>query len=496
MRKLSRRSVLRTSVGLAASTTLARPYIANAQAKTAVCWINQGFIPQEDAAMRKVCEDYMKESGNKLEYSIMPFMALNQKTISALTSGDVPDLIFMDAPSSIIPQNAWDDKILDVSDVVAPYESQLSETAKLCSTFYNKATKKRSYYLCPIKQGATPFHIWGDLVEKAGLKMSEIPDEVGRRLDLSQAGAEAAARQGHAQASTRCGLQVTTVGPNDGNNVFTHFLIANGGEGIVTPDGKLHADDPKVREAAIKSVEFMTNLYKEGVVPPEALSWNDADDNNGFHEKLFMMDFDGTLSTELAMIKDKQAFYHDMKTLAPKLKNDGTPMKTQVNAGGGYHPEGGEERRGRQGLHEVLHAAQGDEREPEGWSGPLVAGDPVSWCKDDPLWLNSGRAVPEAVRRGRRAEPDPAGVRRLLAGLGPGQRRTALGPGACRRHQERHEGRPTPSTRRSSAAPQIFAKVSRNLITGEANMSVTQQALTVGSSRCSAPEAARLASAD
>ena len=78
---------------------------------------------------------------------------------------------------------------------------------------------------------------------------------------------------------------------------------------IVTPDGKLHTDDPKVREAAIKSVEFMTNLYKEGVVPPEALSWNDADDNNGFHEKLFVMDFDGTLSTELAMIKDKQAFY-------------------------------------------------------------------------------------------------------------------------------------------------------------------------------------------
>ena len=40
----------------------------------------------------------MKASGNKLDYSIMPFMAMNQKTISALTSGDVPDLVFMDAP--------------------------------------------------------------------------------------------------------------------------------------------------------------------------------------------------------------------------------------------------------------------------------------------------------------------------------------------------------------------------------------------------------------
>jgi multiple sugar transport system substrate-binding protein len=331
--------VLSGSVGLAATAALARPYIANAQAKTAVCWLNQGFIPQEDAAMRQVCEDYMKASGNKLDYNLMPFMALSQKTISALTSGDVPDLIFADAPSSILPQNAYDGKIEDVSDVVAPYESKLSETAKLCSTFYNKETKKRGYYLCPIKQGATPFHVWGDLVEKAGLKMSEIPEKWdGVWSYLKQA--QAPLRSKGMRKIYACGLQITTVGPNDGNNVFTHFLIANGGEGIVTSDGKLHVDDPKVREAAIKSVEFMTNLYKEGVVPPEALSWNDADDNNGYHEKLFMMDFDGTLSTELAMIKDQQAFYHDMKTLAPKLKNDGTPMKNQVNAGGGYIPKG------------------------------------------------------------------------------------------------------------------------------------------------------------
>src|SRR5579864_1383547 len=141
---MSRRSVLSGSVAIAAAGTLARPYIANAQAKTAVCWLNQGFVKQEDEAMRKTAEDYIKASGNKLDYSIMPFMAMNQKTISALTSGDVPDLVFMDAPSSILPQNAWDDKLVDVSDVVSSYESQLSETAKLGSTFYNKATKKRS----------------------------------------------------------------------------------------------------------------------------------------------------------------------------------------------------------------------------------------------------------------------------------------------------------------------------------------------------------------
>jgi multiple sugar transport system substrate-binding protein len=388
MIKLGRRSVLRTSLGLAATTALARPYIANAQAKTAVCWINQGFVPEEDAAMKKVCEDYMKASGNKLDYSIMPFMAQNQKTVSALTSGDVPDLVFMDAPSSIIPQNAWDDKLLDVGDVVAPYEAQLSETAKLGSTFYNKATQKRGYYLCPIKQGATPFHIWGDLIEKAGLKMSEIPakwDDVWNYVKQAQKPLRAKGMR-HVYA---LGLQMTTVGPNDGNNVFTHFVIANGGEGIVTPDGKLHTDDPKVREAAIKAVETMTNLYKEGVVPPEALSWNDADDNNAYHEKLIVMDFDGTLSTELAMIRDKQAFYHDMQVVAPKLKNDGTAMKTQVNAGGGFIPKGCKNAEVAKDFMKYFMQPKVMNENLKGGLGRWFPAIP-SVVKTDSWWLNSG----------------------------------------------------------------------------------------------------------
>jgi multiple sugar transport system substrate-binding protein len=185
----------------------------------------------------------------------------------------------------------------------------------------------------------TPFHIWGDLVEKAGLKMSEIPkDWNGIWNYLKQA--QKPLRASGMRKMYACGLQVTTVGPNDGNNVFRHFLIANGGGGIVTTDGKLHVDDPKIREAAIKSVEFMTDLYKDGYVPPEALSWNDADDNNGYHQKLFMMDFDGTLSTELAMIKDKENFYNNMKVVAPTNKNDGTPMTCQVGTGGGFIPKG------------------------------------------------------------------------------------------------------------------------------------------------------------
>ena len=90
MNSMSRRSVINGSIGFIAMAPLARPHIANAAASTAVVWQVQGFVPEEDAAFRKTVADYEKASGNKIDLSVMPFQALNQKAISAITSGDVP----------------------------------------------------------------------------------------------------------------------------------------------------------------------------------------------------------------------------------------------------------------------------------------------------------------------------------------------------------------------------------------------------------------------
>src|SRR6266513_2479815 len=105
---LTRRSVLRSSEALAAAGALARPYIANAQAKTAELWWAQGFVPEEDVAIKKVVADYEKASGNTIELSIMPFAPQRQKIVSAVTSGVVPDM-FPSNPTEAIALLAWDD---------------------------------------------------------------------------------------------------------------------------------------------------------------------------------------------------------------------------------------------------------------------------------------------------------------------------------------------------------------------------------------------------
>jgi multiple sugar transport system substrate-binding protein len=383
---MSRRSAIRGSLGLLATGIMARPHIAKAVASTCIVWRDQGFVPEEDSAFRATTAAYEKASSNKIDLSIMPFTALNQKLVAALTTGDVPDLVFHIAPSTILPQNAWNDKILDVSDIVEAHKSELSDTALKNSSYYNNVTKRRGYYLVPLSQGAEPFHVWGDLVEQAGFKLSDIPNTWDARWDFFKPMQQVLRGKGRRKIYSM-GPQMTTVGPNDGNGLFAHFMIANNGADIVTPDGKLHTDDPQIREAMIRSVSYLTDAYRQGYVPPEALSWNDADDNNAFHEKLIVMDFDGSISTELAMIQNKTAYYEEMKTIGLPLTNDGKPMPAQVGAGGLFIPKGSKNVEVARDFSRFFLQPDVLNANLKGGLGRAVPSIPRI-VKDDPWWLD------------------------------------------------------------------------------------------------------------
>ena len=260
MGNLSRRSVLRSSVAFAAAGALARPRIANAAATTAEVWWQQGFVPEEDAGFKKVVADYGKASGNTIELSIVPFAPLRQKIVAAVQSGIVPDMLYA-TPAEIIALYAWDDKLVDVSDVIESQKEEFVETALLSAYCYNSIDKKRSYYGVPFTMDVLPNHIWRPLVEKAGYKIEDIPKTWDAYYDFFKEVQKKLRAQG-VRNVYGLGLNVTTNG-GDPNNVFNYFLIAYGGEGIVTKDGKLHLDDPKVREAAIKALTYPATAYAD-----------------------------------------------------------------------------------------------------------------------------------------------------------------------------------------------------------------------------------------
>jgi multiple sugar transport system substrate-binding protein len=335
---LTRRSIIRSSLGFAAAGTVARPFIANAAAKTAEVWWVQGFVKEEDSAFKKMVEDYEKASGNKIDHSLTPYVALRQKEIAAMQAGVVPDMMEV-ADFWLAPLQSWDDKLVDLTDVVEPVKDQFIATALPCCYYYNNVTKKRAYYVAPMKIAAVPFHIWKSLVEKGGAKISDLPKTWDAFMDFFKP-----VQKGLRAAGMRnvyaLGYQITTNGV-DPINTFNAWMIAYGGQGLVTPDGRLHTDDAKVKEACVKALVNLATPFKEGYVPPGCVNWNDADDNNAFHSKLMVMDFDGTISTEVALLSmGRKDDFDDVLTHGLPLSNEGKELPSQIAIFGPVIPKG------------------------------------------------------------------------------------------------------------------------------------------------------------
>src|SRR5271169_4194653 len=332
----TRRSLLRNSLAVAAAGSLARPYIANAAATTAAVWWVQGFAQQEDIAFKQMVADYEKASGNQIEYSILPFAAMRQKEIAAVTSGVVPDIINLgDYFFGVL--SAWKDQLVDLSDVIETQKPLFDPTALQTAFAYNNVEKKRSYYMIPHRMAVTPFHAWKSLLDEAGYKPADIPKTWDPFLEFFEQVQTKLRAQGRRNIYAYS-IMISAAG-FDVIGHFDHFMIAYGGKDLFTPDGKVHTDDPQAREAAIKTVERLSTAFKKGFMPPAIQNWNDNDDNNAFHAKLLVMDLDGTISTEVALWKEKDE-YNDILTLGLPLSNDGKPVTGVMGTAAAVVPKG------------------------------------------------------------------------------------------------------------------------------------------------------------
>ncbi len=331
MTEFGRRSLLGGTAGLAASTLLARPNIARAaDSKTLTVWWNQGFYPAEDQAFRDMVAVWEKQTGITMNLSMIEGNALDQKVISATTTGQVPDLIYSDHGSAqTMPQAAWDGRLIDLSDVVETQKDQFSDTALKSAEYYDNTIKKRSYFGVPLKAQALNMPIWRTLVEEAGYQMSDIPKTWDKFFEFFEPVQDKLRKKGMRHVYG-LGLTLSTTGA-DPYNLFNQTLVAFGGAGIVTPDGKLHADDAKVQKALANSLVMLTTPYKKGYVPPSAINWGDPDNNNAFHAKEVVMTPNDTISISSAVIDNKQWYYHDIVTQPMPLDNDGNKVSVLLS---------------------------------------------------------------------------------------------------------------------------------------------------------------------
>jgi multiple sugar transport system substrate-binding protein len=99
------------------------------------------------------------------------------------------------------------------------------------------------------------------------------------------------------------------------------------------------------------------------------------------------MDFDGTISTEVAIYHDKEAYYDQIVTQGLPLDNAGKPVPAMIGVLGGFIPKGAKNITGaKEFMTYAIQPKVTDAYLKEGLSRWLPAMPSI--VKNDPFWLD------------------------------------------------------------------------------------------------------------
>jgi multiple sugar transport system substrate-binding protein len=297
---ISRRSI---SLAVAAAGLLYATAPALAQQKTITVWFGKGFYKSEDDALLEAIKKFEAKTGIKVELSQYAIQDMIPKTVAALDSGTVPDVAYSDS-YDVQAQGKWafEGKLEDLSDIMTPMKSAFAPNTLETVNLYNDVAKKRAYYGFPLKQQSMHVQIWGDMLEQAGFKPSDIPTKWEDYWSFWCDKVQAASRKATGQRVYAVG-QPMGVESTDSFQSFYTFMDAYNVK-LVDDEGKIQVDDPKVRENLIKALKDYTDTYIKGCTPPSSTTWKDPDNNVAFHNKTIVMTHNFTISIAAKWFED------------------------------------------------------------------------------------------------------------------------------------------------------------------------------------------------
>ncbi|OLP17974.1 ABC transporter substrate-binding protein [Leptolyngbya sp. 'hensonii'] len=286
-------------------------------------WWQQGFYPEEAEAIRKLVADWERKSGQKAELTLFSDKDIVRETENAIATGQTPDLMFNPAVDlTLIPRLAWDNKLADVSDVIEPIKSFYTPEGLATVNYKNKSQNKRSYYAVPIGLQSSHIHYWRPMLKEAGSdeKVPEGWDSFWKYWETAQDKLRAKGQKD----IYGLGLPMSRAA-NDTFYIFGQFLEAYEVQ-LLDAQGQLQLDKPEVKQGITEALKKYTSFYQSKHVPPEAIDWNNADNNVTFLSRSTVMTINPSLSIPGSQRQDQQTYQTDMATIEWPNKPNDKPM--------------------------------------------------------------------------------------------------------------------------------------------------------------------------
>ena len=93
-----------------------------ARAADLVVWWEQGYNPEEDAAVREIVATFEQDTGKQVELVPPSHNDMVAKSLAAVQAGQPPDFLF-GFDRLVFGQSAYEDRLVDLSDVIGPFEN-------------------------------------------------------------------------------------------------------------------------------------------------------------------------------------------------------------------------------------------------------------------------------------------------------------------------------------------------------------------------------------
>jgi len=274
-----------------------------AQEKLTVWWVKGFYKAEDDALFAAIKKFEDKHKGVKIELSQYPVQDMIPKTVSALDSGNPPDVAYADVYDfQVTAKWAYDGKLEDISSVIDPIRTRFAPNTIETTFLYNNKDQKRAYYAFPIKQQTMHIEYWIDMLADAGFKESDIPTTWKEYWSFWCDKVQPAYRAKSGSRAFGIG-QPLGVDSSDSFYSFLTFMDAHNVK-LVSDSGKLLVDDPSVRQGLINTLTDYTAPYTKGCTPPSSTSWKDPDNNVAFHNKTTVMTHNATISIAAKWLDD------------------------------------------------------------------------------------------------------------------------------------------------------------------------------------------------